>query len=114
MGTNYYWRTPDEKDDLHIGKSSSGWMFALHVDRDGPCPRNLLGWRQLWATAQGAIYNEYGAKIEVEVMLKIITHRKGRYEAGLPDPHLRRHPVDGRRCLGHGNGTWDELTGEFS
>ena len=42
MGTNYYLHEPptnkcehcgrqDEKEPLHIGKSSVGWVFALHI-----------------------------------------------------------------------------------
>ena len=44
MGTNYYLHRPrtnecehcgraDEAPPLHIGKSSSGWCFSLHVRR---------------------------------------------------------------------------------
>ena len=59
MGTNYYlYQKPDCEccgrpfEPLHIGKSSAGWCFALHImPEDGIS--TLLDWCALWS-APGA------------------------------------------------------------
>jgi len=124
MGTNFYWREHDfmdhpifermlgegTRDDegIHIGKSSAGCTFSLHVYPDNEhLPSNLLQWRQRWMQREGHIFNEYGEELTVDEMMAKITHR------GKVD-ELKRHEIDGRFCVGHGNGTWDELVGEFS
>ena len=122
MGTNYYLkgtgrcaacgRGPDE--GLHIGKSSFGWAFALHVYPDGidtssgrTAPRDLEEWIPRFAEG---IVDEYGNSVEPQQMIDIITKRD-KYRASAP---LRRHDVDGRFCIGHGEGSWDLMVGEFS
>jgi hypothetical protein len=67
------------------------------------------------------IKNEYGEIVSPEGMLEVITARActlknrplgGGYEEG-PNG-LIRHLIDGRFCVGHGEGTWDLINGEFS
>ena len=114
MGTNYYLHTkPDCEccgrpfDALHVGKSSGGWCFSLHVmPEDGI--NTLDDWRELWRKAEATIRNEYGELIPAGEMERIITNRKWR--GGFP----LRHELDGRHCIGYGDGTWDYITGEFS
>ncbi len=69
MGTNYYLKTAapcptcgHEQEPLHIGKSSGGWVFSLHVDPDaGLC--DLPDWESRWAKPGATITDEYGETI---------------------------------------------------
>ena len=115
MGTNYFYspRPPCAEcgrhfDELHIGKSSGGWCFALHVIPDEGI-NSLDDWKARFALPGSSIQNEYGDVTTVEEMLSIITERER--QGRLP---LRHDPVDGRHCIGHGEGTWDLIAGEFS
>ena len=116
MGTNYYWhedkkpackcceREYDQKV-LHIGKSSVGWCFSLHVHPEDGI--EVLGdWIRKW-NRSGYIEDEYGRIINCTEMYDIITDRS--WPSG-----LERHHVDSVYCLGHGLGTYDYLVGEFS
>lgn len=134
MGTNYYMqeKPPCECcgrpfESKHIGKSSAGWCFSLHVDDEIP---DLEHWIRLW-TDETVILDEYGTRVSVNEMLKVITERKGSGWDRAPigydswaDFHannhsekgpsgLLRHRID-RFCVGHGAGTWDNCIGEFS
>ena len=139
MGTNYYLHVkPDCEccgrpfDALHIGKSSGGWCFSLHVlPEDGI--NSLDDWRALWSAPGAIVRNEYGDTVSIEEVESVITDRcsaKGFDDAAWPGYHneqhfhnlnhsergpngLLRHRV-GPHCLGHGEGTWDYLPGEFS
>lgn len=114
MGTNYYLHQKQDCEccgrpfePLHIGKSSGGWCFSLHVmPRDNI--NTLDDWIELWSEPQAFIRDECGEKIPTDEMLKIITQRKW----GDDDP--MRHRVDHHHCIGHGPGTWDYIIGEFS
>jgi hypothetical protein len=62
MGTNYYIELPHclsytESDErYHVGKSSAGWCFALHVDPD----KGINDLEDIKALCkQGRIKNEY-------------------------------------------------------
>lgn len=130
MGTNYYlYGQPcphcgrrDER--LHIGKSSAGWCFGLHVDDER---KSLADWERAWADPAASIRDEYGDSVTPEDMRRVITERSRHPKArpwteleycqnsARPGPNgLVRHIVDGRHCIGHGEGTWDLITGEFS
>jgi hypothetical protein len=141
MGTNYYWikedttcphcgrRDPDETS-VHIGKSSCGWCFSLHVDPSIGIG-SLDDWIERFDT--GFIEDEYGDRLSVGEMMSVIVDRYSdvlfdekkwmgyRDEA---DFHLKnqsfrgpnnllRHKI-GRHCIGNGAGTWDLIVGEFS
>lgn len=116
MSTNYYlYKQPDCKccgrpfDPLHIGQSSNGWCFALHVMPEDNI-NTLDDWIALWSEPQSFIRDEYDKKVSTEDMMKIITDRSSN---GLfPEP--RRRHIDGGYCIGHGPGTWDYIVGEFS
>lgn len=138
MGTNYYlYKNTCEccgrgDEERHIGKSSGGWCFALHV-----YPReeinNLDDWRELFATRGVSIKDEYGDTISSLAMLDIITNRSWKgdkektpygyvsWEQFHRDNHslfgpnnLLRSKIDGVHCVGHGEGTWDLIIGDFS
>ena len=132
MGTNFYLHsrnasktceccghTPPETY-LHIGKSSAGWCFGLYVGRD--CPKDLEGWKALWRNPDYVIKSEYDDIVSPERMENLVVNRRGncypmddfegRYIIG--PKGLLRHSIDGRHCVGHGDGTYDLIAGEFS
>lgn len=137
MGTNYYLvrdacpHCGRSDDRMHIGKSSCGWCFGLHVYEDGEGPENLDEWRAAWSEPGAAIQDEGGEKITPEEMYEIITKRAGGDSKLVPMGYgslaealeknhatagprgLWRHKI-GLGCIGHGDGTWDLLTGDFS
>jgi hypothetical protein len=119
MGTNYYLHFKGEK--IHIGKSSGGWCFALHVYPEHGI-RDLDDWVQ--AFKYGTIFNEYDDPISVDGMMWTITDRKWHSE-DFTDDFLEANQAErgpngllrsqiGRGCIGHGSGTWDLIVGEFS
>lgn len=131
MGINYYLypKSPCKEcgrphEPKHIGKDSSGWCFSLHVIPEEGI-NDLKDWKKLWNHSGAIIKDECGKKISMEDMEKIITERRGivfdrgsfwlvqNSAVGGPNG-LVRHRIDGKFCTGHGRGTWDFLTGEFS
>lgn len=127
MGTNYYWHPgpPCEKcgllkEGLHIGKSSAGWCFALHIIPEEGIG-SLADWKEKFKT--GYIRDEYDESHTVEEMLERITERgrddvliveRAREASGELGPkNLIRHRI-GYGCVAHGEGTWDLVIGEFS
>ena len=131
MGTNYYLKKPPTcehcgsgEEELHIGKSSAGWCFSLHVIPHESI-NELSDWEDLWNNPDNIIVDEYGRETTPYQMMDVITNR-GREHTGahsrefykqngaLPGPNnLLRHRL-GRNCNGHGEGTWDLITGDFS
>jgi hypothetical protein len=139
MGTNYflhenvceYCGHGDER--LHIGKSSGGWCFSLHVEPgDDEHPQSLDDWRKRWARPGARIVDEYGIPIGPDRMLAVITERgSNKPREQIPygyrswadfyrDNHategprgLVRHSLGSGICVGHGEGTWDLIKGEF-
>ena len=133
MGTNYYFTPPhagpcehcgrsDSSEELHIGKSSGGWCFSLHIIPEKGI-NDLEDWVKLFPT--GKIRDEYGQAVTAEDMVNEITKRS---RPGVPlrdpgfhynnnseeGPHgLVRHRI-GAYCTKHGAGTWDCMPGEFS
>ncbi len=82
MGTNYYIEAEvscedcghKEDEDLHIGKSSVGWAFALRIYPDKGIS-SLDDWIAELRRNDGWIINEYGDKVPYEKMLACITDR---------------------------------------
>jgi hypothetical protein len=134
MGTNYYLRKdccdkcgrPDDK--ILIGKSSYGWCFALHVTEE---IKSLDDWFVLFNDKNNKIFDEYGGEVSFDDMKSIILYRAGKpwsgrsnygsieefYEKNNAEPgpnNLARSKIDGYHCIGHGDGTYDLITGEFS
>lgn len=137
MGTNYYLHTDKPHCEtctchgpLHIGKSSAGWCFSLHVIPERGL-NNLDDWSSAWSADGSVIKNEYGEEITREQMMMFITERSFPRHDGPPYGYsseaqfheqnhsqlgpngLVRHAI-GSHCIGHGEGTWDLIPGEFS
>lgn len=125
MGTNYYW-TPDpcptcgRGERIHIGKSSAGWCFLLHVIPEEGI-ETLADWQERWGV--GEIRDEYGGRIDPGEMLRIITERNGVKDERLDDQEFlaRNYARVGPRNLLRsvhrsrpGEGTYDLVEGEFS
>lgn len=128
MGTNYYLRENccdhcNRWDELHIGKSSFGWCFSLHII-PGKGILSLDDWVRRWKGGQ--IWNEYGERIEESEMISIIKREGWKPPEGVADQQwLRRngaqlHPDGwaraeiGSHCSGWGDGPWDYILGDFS
>jgi hypothetical protein len=131
MGTNYYLKSVRcehcnrGSGDLHIGKSSGGWTFALRIypadgdgepnwraqDFDGAITaiESLDDWRPLFA--KYGIVDEYGHDVSEVEMLACITERS--HPSGL----LRRNGHSNTGLLGAicpPNVTYDLVPTEFS
>lgn len=140
MGTNYYLKNskPEigEWSGIHIGKSSAGWCFALHVIPELNI-NSLEDWLFLFDIDKYQIENEYSDRISKEEMIENICNRSNDkpelplyykdWEEFLEQNHaefgpsnLFRAKVDfgrlGRHgvCTSHGEGTFDLIIGEFS
>lgn len=112
MGTNYYLHRPKCRccgrapERLHIGKSSAGWVFALVIHPQENIV-SLSDWKDIWSDPGNEIIDEYGKLKSPEDILQTITGRS--HPNG-----LLRSPVDGQRCIGRGDETYDLHRGEFS
>jgi hypothetical protein len=145
MGTNYYWYEKPAcaccerpYEPLHIGKSSAGWCFSLHI-YPGKNINNLDDWKYLLSKVDSYILDEYDREITFSEMLEIITVRSGMFDSASNnyntlygvfytdegDFHtqnssergpngLLRHRTGVHHCVGHGEGTWDYIIGDFS
>lgn len=116
MGTNFYWHakppcpTCGHADEgKHIGKSSSGWVFALRVHPEDGI-NGLDDWIARFWRDGSHIEDEYGTHVEPEAMVSKIAGRKG----GGGAPLLRGTSVDLHRTVERGPGTWDIHNYEFS
>lgn len=130
MGTNFYLHQPvcptcgrERGEKRHIGKSSGGWTFALHVYPDEGI-NTLEDWKRLFANDEAIIKNEYGDIFTMGAMLGIISNRAASEHVwsevdlalnhAVPGPNnLARRRIDWH-CIGHGEGTYDLCVGEFS
>ena len=114
MSTNYYTVKRcdhcEHEERLHIGLSAGGWCFALCIHPDEGI-RSIDDWRKrLESLPEGTtIVDEYDNPVTLPELLTVITERKWPFPTG-----LRRAKIDGERCIGHGEGTWDIHVGDFS
>jgi hypothetical protein len=134
MGMNYYHFDPSDMvtccecgqqvpKKRHIGKSSGGWCFSLHVGDD--CPMTINEWQALLMKPSTYIQNEEREVVTVKEMLETITKRAWRRDRPMPYEDMRknhavpgpngllRHQV-GEHCIAHGDGTYDYIRGSFS
>ena len=128
MGTNFYAQQPGchtcgrTGERIHIGKSSVGWCFGLHVVPEKGL-NGLEEWKTFLSSPSVTIEDEYGTVIPLERLLVIITDRRSESRpltaewlrlnhAERGPNNLARHRID-RYCVAHGEGTYDLLVGEF-
>jgi hypothetical protein len=117
---------PEADDILHIGKSSGGWCFSLHIIPELGI-NDLDDWIRVFIEPDRVIINEYRERIDLTEIMRIITARS-RNRPGIdrwtpedykrnfaePGPNgLARHSL-GHGCVKQGEGTWDCITGYFS
>lgn len=133
MGTNYYLRAPkcfhcgkEEESPIHLGKSSVGWCFSLHVSPENgiSCWEDIQQLIEDKLCEEWCIKNEYGDQISLVDFIKTVTKRSGNrpwegdallINHAIQGPNnLARHVIDGWHCIGHGEGTYDYIIGEFS
>ena len=135
MGTNYYTAKAvkpacdhcgrfDEDDRLHIGKSSAGWCFGLHVIPERGL-NSLADWKQYLSASDIIIEDDYGNRVSFKEMISIIAERhrpdppdwdQERYTTNHAEPgpnNMIRHKL-GQYCVGHGDGSFDYILGYFS
>lgn len=78
MGTNYYARSKicsccGRYEEIHIGKSSSGWTFGFHAtDKITSCK----AWFEFLSQKGVEIYDEYGENISLEMFKKIVLEKQ--------------------------------------
>jgi hypothetical protein len=136
MGTNYYWHRADTNkceccgrsdkySPVHIGASFAGWCFMLHVSKGEQFPPSSFeDWKDLFYWDSSHIEDEYGNHVSAEDMIREIENRSCTYSRDKfnytlndaePGPgNLVRCKVNGWHCIGHGEGTWDYIVGDFS
>ena len=107
MGTNYYLKPKSIfqlhiEGELHIGKSSAGWPFSLHVYPEKGI-NTFKDWEKLLVSGFYIIEDEYKNQLELDTFLQRVTQRK----------YSQRHNIDGWHCIGHGEGSWDYIQGDF-
>lgn len=121
MGTNYYWHQKPKcphcgrhDKPKHIGKSSAGWVFSLHVGDwvdlgdEEILVSGLDDWKRLFSVQGSWIDDEYGDVVTSDEMISTITDRKARDGMVLS----RQSDHDVRRAR-RGDGTYDLCQGEF-
>jgi hypothetical protein len=139
LGTNYYsvkrgvdyeadshWDLRGTEEFIHIGKSSLGWCFSLHVVPEFRI-NTYEDWVRMFIDPDRIIISEYNEVIPYTKMISIITARARpdpctwdaekleRNYAELGPGNLVRHRIDPENgCVGHGEGSYDYITGEFS
>jgi hypothetical protein len=135
MGTNYYLienvtaaacptcgKQHKEPWRYHIGKSSAGWCFAIHVDEDEGI-QSLDDLLPKFIDKRYRIEDEYGEILTAVEMCQIIMARYNSKANFTPEFLAQNFAMVGTNnmlrathqfCAGHGDGTWDYYTGEFS
>lgn len=143
MGTNYYVSTApcehcgvSKYDNLHIGKSSAGWAFMLHV-YPALGISSFRDWMKILSADKTIIRDEYDNYVSFSEMVQCIVSRinlfpmtdaKARLEgymdlqtfldrngAELDEEYgLLRARVDGTHCIKRGSGPYDYFVGDFS
>jgi hypothetical protein len=141
MGTNYYVRDYSEycehcgrgMKEIHLGKSSAAWCFALHIYPE----KGIKNLEDILSFIKNKeIIDEYSRQVSVDDFIDIVTNRSwhnnpANYDfsrnewyktlddflrinnAELGPNNLLRHKI-GNFCIKHGEGTYDYIVGDFS
>ena len=83
MGTNYDIRFHicskcDRYNEIHLGKSSAGWVFALNLNGKRHYS-NWVGMKQFLKQEEmngGQIYDEYGGKMKVKDFIDLVESKQ--------------------------------------
>jgi hypothetical protein len=94
------------------------------------CEWSIHGYKGMLSMIKGKmndgwrIEDEYGDVLSLDVWKEIVTKRRGKgivapdwYQRNSASPgpfNLARHRLDGRYCIGYGEGTYDYMIGDFS
>lgn len=142
MGTNYYLHKGEQpckccgistdRNPKHIGRSSYGWNFALHVLPEIDI-NTFADWIQLIGSNQYTIMDEYDEIISLDQLKEIVLNRgtdqwcpqtlppidrRSTYPIRYHPKYatLRQHIIDGDFCIAHGpdDATYDCIIGIFS
>ena len=100
MSTNYYATVAATGEELHLGKSSAGWVFAVRVYPHLQL-NTLYDWIALLAQPGNTVRDEYGRTVELPDLLNTVMNRpdcrqKGRRPGKTP-----------------GEGSWEYNSYEF-
>jgi hypothetical protein len=98
---------------IHIGKSSGGWCFSLHVYPVFGL-HTLTDWKNFAARLVGEgwrVEDEYGTEHTLADLWRVVEREGWNRDDGRP---FLRHYVDGVHCIGHGDGHYDYSIGDFS
>lgn len=101
MGCNFYAYHEDTREELHIGKSSYGWYFALRIYPERGIT-NLDHWKGILPKFS-KVYDEDGKKISLPDLWDRIENRPEEWASHTPDKNILR-----------GEGTYDYFNVEFS
>ena len=137
MGTNYYLvkrvtnkacptcgykKETKPQIHRHIGKSSGGWHFLVHVEPY----KGIYSLDDIlpdFFNSALRIEDEYGKQVTPAQMCNIIMGRRGNridYDVAFLEQNYAEVGLNGllrckkEYCFGWGEGTWDYFTGEFS
>ena len=123
MGVNFYWHEKPKCDKcgrcgerVHIGKSSFGWCFGLHIHPHDDI-YNLSDWIERFDHPGSWIENEYGEVISKEEMLQWIRREgEGWDEWRKKHGKFKRHEFGGRWGMegAYGEGDYDLCNYDFS
>jgi len=111
----------ERHESFHIGKSSIGWCFSLHVIPEIGI-HSFEGWVPILMNPERFIVDEYQKVISFMQLYSIIHDRKGENNFtseqlaanfAIQDASgLLRHEIGGN-CIAHGPGTYDLMVGYF-
>ena len=115
MGTNYYAiidccdKCGRGSDEMHIGKSSGGWPFSLHVIEDLGLD-SWAKWKDFLIKNQYPIRNEYGERVALDFLDDLIVSKRGCAN----EPHVLQAYKERPKYCKPCPDTGDKLTyGEF-
>lgn len=130
MGTNYYFvkgqHFPEHNDShplngllkygtgrppmIHVGKSSLGWCFSLRVYPTSGV-HTLADWKNMAEKllSEGwRIEDEYGEAHTPDELWREVER------VDWNRPNLNRRDLENNHCIGHGEGLYDYVVGDFS
>lgn len=110
MSTNYYAVRKEPclyNREIHLGKSSVGWLFLFHeTDEIHTYPQFVKWLEDNVDTGEWVLFNEYNEQITKEELLELIERKQN-------DPRIKNNPDNFMYYCKNVNG-YRFLSGEFS